>query len=158
MPQVRDSKTGRYTSGGASAPNPRIQKAKAVGNGTTAPEIKNPIPQLSSDETSAIEGLLLEGGKLSIIRNAPVEEVSLSNVKSMQKTLRADSVKHFANGGSAEELPVMLQTARGEVVIDGNHRVNQALKEGKSTIKAHHSSMSDLFLSVDALKSKYNNK
>jgi hypothetical protein len=42
MPQVRDSKTGRYTSGGGSSvgsaagTNPRIQKAKAVGNGATA--------------------------------------------------------------------------------------------------------------------------
>jgi hypothetical protein len=42
MPQVRDPKTGRYTSGGGSSvggaagTNPRIQKAKAVGNGATA--------------------------------------------------------------------------------------------------------------------------
>ena len=42
MPQVRDPKTGRYTSGGgssvggASSTNPRIQKAAAVGNGATA--------------------------------------------------------------------------------------------------------------------------
>lgn len=42
MPQVRDPKTGRYTSGGgssvggAAAVNPRIQKAAAVGGGATA--------------------------------------------------------------------------------------------------------------------------
>jgi hypothetical protein len=42
MPQVRDPKTGRYTSGGGSSvggaagTNPRIQKAKAVGGGATA--------------------------------------------------------------------------------------------------------------------------
>lgn len=42
MPQVRDPKTGRYTSGGgssvggAASTNPRIQKAAAVGNGATA--------------------------------------------------------------------------------------------------------------------------
>lgn len=42
MPQVRDPKTGRYTSGGdssvggAASTNPRIQKAKAVGGGATA--------------------------------------------------------------------------------------------------------------------------
>lgn len=42
MPQVRDPKTGRYTSGGgssvggAASTNPRISKAKAVGNGATA--------------------------------------------------------------------------------------------------------------------------
>ena len=42
MPQVRDAKTGRYTSGGGSSvggaagTNPRIQKAKAMGGGATA--------------------------------------------------------------------------------------------------------------------------
>ena len=42
MSQVRDPKTGRYTSGGGSSvggaagTNPRIQKAKAVGGGATA--------------------------------------------------------------------------------------------------------------------------
>lgn len=42
MPQVRDPKTGRYTSGGGSSvggaagTNPRIQKAAAVGAGATA--------------------------------------------------------------------------------------------------------------------------
>lgn len=42
MPQVRDPKTGRYTSGGSSSVggaagiNPRVQRAKAVGGGATA--------------------------------------------------------------------------------------------------------------------------
>lgn len=42
MPQVRDPKTGRYTSGGgssvggAASTNPRISKAKAVGGGAAA--------------------------------------------------------------------------------------------------------------------------
>lgn len=42
MPQVRDPKTGQYTSGGgssvggAASTNPRIQKAAAVGAGATA--------------------------------------------------------------------------------------------------------------------------
>lgn len=41
MPQVRDPKTGRYSSGGSSVggaagTNPRVSKAAAVGNGATA--------------------------------------------------------------------------------------------------------------------------
>lgn len=42
MPQVRDPKTGRYVSaggssvGGAAGTNPRVSKAKAVGNGAPA--------------------------------------------------------------------------------------------------------------------------
>ena len=42
MPQTRDAKTGRYTSGGGSSvggaagTNARVQKAKAVGGGATA--------------------------------------------------------------------------------------------------------------------------
>lgn len=163
MPKVRDPKTGRFTSAGgssyeagATAPtNPRIQKAKAVGSGSTL--LANPIPQLSADEVSVIYSVLK--GKEGIVYDAPVEDVSLSNVHSIQDTLRVRSVQHFSKGGKAKDHPVILKTAgRGNVVLDGNHRVSQALKEGKTTIKAHYVMADDLLLSPIALKAKYKSK
>lgn len=66
MPQVRDGKTGRYTSGGGSSvggaagTNPRIQKAKAVGGGAAAGgnvvnEDANPEYRYHSTSTEAYE-------------------------------------------------------------------------------------------------------
>lgn len=55
MPQVRDPKTGRYTSGGgssvggAASTNPRIQKAKAVGSGATAGGASTTAEKLTAD-------------------------------------------------------------------------------------------------------------
>ena len=66
MPQVRDPKTGRYTSGGGSSvggaagTNPRIQKAKAVGAGATAGG-GNPATKQWVDDTFSGDGL---GGQL----------------------------------------------------------------------------------------------
>lgn len=66
MPQVRDPKTGRYTSGGGSSvggaagTNPRIQKAKAVGGGATAGSV-NPAAKQWVDDTFSGDGL---GGQL----------------------------------------------------------------------------------------------
>ena len=152
MPQVRDPKTGRYTSGGGSSvggaagTNPRIQKAKAIGGGATAwgnSKVNNPISQLTDDEVSAVDTLIK--GKESIISNAPVKNVPLNNIKSMQKTLRKDSIQYFESGGTAKGYPTILQTAKGNVILDGNHRVNQALKNNKKTIKAHHVKVDDLY-------------
>ena len=163
MPQVRDPKTGRYTSGGGSSyeagasagTNSRLQKAKSVGSGTMLEEWQtNPLPQLTDDEVSAVYFLI--NGKESLVYSAPVEDVNLSNIKSTQRALRNDSVEHFAKGGTSEDYPVILQTHNGyEVILDGNHRVYQALKDNKSTIKAHHVKVADMFLSNEELKNKY---
>lgn len=152
MPQNRDPKTGRYTSGGGSSyeagasasTNSRIQKAKLVGAGNNwrSSQIRNPLSQLTDDEGFAIDRSIK--GREDTVSNAPVKDVSLTNIKSMQSTLRPKSVRHFAKGGSADKHPVILQTANGyKVVLDGNHRVNQALREGKQTIKAHYSHITD---------------
>ena len=62
MPQVRDPKTGQYTSGGgssvgsAASTNPRIQKAAAVGAGATAG---------TTDHLKAQAERIVEGGSFS---------------------------------------------------------------------------------------------
>lgn len=153
MPQARDPKTGRYTSGGGSSvggaagTNSRIQKAKAVGGGASAgnpPPIKNPLPQLTKEESVVVDSLIRDKG--NILNSAPVKDVPLNNIKSMQDTLRADSIQHFAKGGTAKNHPIILQTAnRSNVVLDGNHRVLQAILDGKTTIKARHVKIEDLY-------------
>ena len=139
MPQNRDPKTGRYISDGGV--NPRIQKAKDVGSGNYT--ISNPITQLTDYEASAIDTLIK--GKETTLFNAPVADVPLTNLRSWQKALRKDSVEYFAQGGTSEDYPTILKTANGyNVIMDGNHRVNQALKDGKTSIKAHYSGVADL--------------
>ena len=73
MPQVRDPKTGRYTSGGdssvggAASTNPRIQKAAALGAGAT---VSKATPKLSetfasssySEAVSLAEGEFVSSG------------------------------------------------------------------------------------------------
>lgn len=166
MAQNRDPKTGRYTSGngssigGAAGTNPRIQKAKSVGVGNSAwgsSEIKNSIPQLSDTEEYAVDSLVR--GKENTVYKAPVEDVSLEGIRSMQKTLRKDSIQYLEDGGVADDYPVILQAGNlGNVVLDGNHRINKAIKEGKTHIKAHYPNANDLLLSNDDLIAKYKNK
>lgn len=153
MPQSRDPKTGRYVSGsgssigGAAGTNSRVQKAKAVGGGASAgsnPSIKNPLPQLTKKESDAVDSLIK--GKEKILNSAPVKDVPLNNIKSMQDTLRAESIQYFAKGGTAKNPPIILQTAqRSNVILDGNHRVLQAVMDGKTTIKARHVKVDDLY-------------
>lgn len=141
MPQVRDPKTGRYTSegGSSSGTNHRIQKAKAIGSGNKP---VNPLPQLDEYEEYAVDRIILH--KEHIAFNAPVVDVPLTNLRSMQKTLRKGSVKRFSGKGKSKGYPTILNTANGyNVVLDGNHRVLQALKNRETTIKAHYSTVAD---------------
>lgn len=80
MPQVRDPKTGRYTSGGgssvggASGANPRIQKAKAVGGGAPAggasgaPQVHEHMQGVSNKLYAELDGAVspYDGSKLRI--------------------------------------------------------------------------------------------
>lgn len=70
MPQVRDPKTGRYTSGGSSSvggaagTNPRIQKAKAVGGGASAGG-ESPHGKLVQTYKDGTKGYEKSGAKMS---------------------------------------------------------------------------------------------
>ena len=84
MPQVRDPKTGRYTSGGSSSyeagasagTNSRIQKAKAMGGGaaagsgaTGAPQVTEHMQSVSNSLYSELHGAVdpYDGTKLQVV-------------------------------------------------------------------------------------------
>lgn len=115
MPQVRDPKTGRYTSGGGSSvggaagTNPRIQKAKAMGGGATtaeAAEVSKDMMMQSAGNATAYfnrkiitpgssqsqEAISVLSGESKSFRHATVKNETLRAAKEMKRA-HAKSLK-----------------------------------------------------------------
>ena len=95
MPQVRDPKTGRYTSGGGSSvggaagTNPRIQKAKAVGGGATAGSASK-APTFNGTRSELKQAIADTESNIKLFENlAKKTKLSMysEQAKSMRKTL-----------------------------------------------------------------------
>jgi hypothetical protein len=100
MPQVRDAKTGRYTSGGSSSvggaasTNPRIQKAKAVGGGAPA------------------------GGKPSKMTQAAVSKLNRKQLESKAiEAARKNASKQGISADEAERRARMLMSSNSDAQL-----------------------------------------
>jgi hypothetical protein len=108
------------------------------GNGSALDTIKNPIPQLSDDLKDAVN-TIIKGHEVELYM-APVQEVSITDIYSLQPTITLSGMQKANN---SEGYPVIVSTLVGNVVVDGNHRVARALSEGRTSIAAHYSNITD---------------
>ena len=121
--------------------------------GRSGSTIRNTIPYIGDDAERALSTLLRD--KEDIIRSAPVRDVSLTNVKTTQQTLEEARLARAMSTPSRGDLPVIVGTAQGNIIVDGNHRVIAALSDGKTSIRAHYVKASDLNLSAEELRRLY---
>jgi hypothetical protein len=126
MPQVRDPKTGRYTSGGGSSvggaagTNPRIQKAKAVGGGATAGGNSNSLnTKLSSSEAAqAVNKLNLNSDpNISVYTDEYVSgvKVTFEGKLSGGKSINLWESNFLSTQAQIDELPDMYKKQSAEL-------------------------------------------
>lgn len=103
---------------------------------------QNILPQLPEDEKAVLDEMLR--GIEEKLYDAPVQTVSLNNTfYSMQPTLRKDSLEYVMNNDVKEPV-VLIKTAQGYVIGDGNHRMVKATMDGSTTIQARVTTMAQL--------------
>lgn len=102
MPQVRDAKTGRYTSGGSSSvggaasTNPRIQKAKAVGGGAPAARVSastsSKPSKMTQSDVSKLNRKQLESKAIEAARkNASKQGISADEAERRARLLMSSN-------------------------------------------------------------------
>ena len=99
---------------------------------------QNPIPRVSSDvEKQALAfWKKLDWG---VRKNAPIEDVPMSSVKTWQGYIRKDTLRDIASGSSSyqpsTDTPHGLRIGSQVILMDGNHRAAVAYLRGDKTIK-----------------------
>jgi hypothetical protein len=94
--------------------------------------IKNPLPLEIMDKDAGDDYVEGYGPSFDDI---PEEYVSIENIPLNKITSIQKSINELS-GQSNDEPVSVIKTPNGYMLIDGNHRVAEALKKGKTEIKA----------------------
>ena len=133
MPQVRDPKTGRYTSGGGSSvggaagTNPRVSKARAVGAGATAggasagSEAKvNPKHQRTAE--NFLKNSTLSNSDRALVASNQFSYAGLSNKQ----------VVNALNSMGKDKFELVTETQKGNIWTNGAPIIREYIVRKKS--------------------------
>lgn len=102
--------------------------------------IDNPLPMASQLDIMQVENLIRKNSNIAY--NGPIKEVSIQTLKTMQSKLFTK--EHESYPDKKDDAPVVINLqGRINVVIDGNHRIYNAIKQGKQSIKVHYTKHTD---------------